>query len=51
MPRLRITIVNEPDQTQQIRLATRVRDDLIEQAPAWLDPERPLQGVHWNPEG
>ena len=51
MPRLRITIVNEPDQTRQLRLGTRVRDDLIAQAPVWLDPERPLQGVHWNPEG
>jgi hypothetical protein len=51
MPRFRITMINEDDRTQQLRLATRVRGDLIARAPVWLDPDRPVQGIHRNREG
>jgi len=51
VPRYQIRIVNEPDRTEQLRRAYRVRDDLIEHAQVWVDPERPLQGVHRDGEG
>ena len=51
MPRYQIQIVNVPDRTEQLRRANRVRDDLIEHAQVWVDPEYPLQGVHRDREG
>lgn len=46
MPRFRIRIVNVADRIEQVQCAIRVREDLIRQAPVWLDPEHPLEGVH-----
>jgi hypothetical protein len=51
MSRYRIRIVNVPDRAEQLRKAMRVRGDLIEHAEVWLDPDRPLQGVHRDAEG
>ena len=50
MPRIRITVVNEKDRTQQLRLASRVRGDLLACAPVYVDPDRPLQGIHRDAE-
>jgi hypothetical protein len=51
MRRFRIKIVNVLDRREQLRLGYKVREDLIEQAQVWLDPEQPLEGVHRDTEG
>jgi hypothetical protein len=51
MPRYRIRIANVIDRTEQVRLAYRVRENLIEHAQVWVDSEHPLQGVHRDTAG
>jgi hypothetical protein len=51
MPRFHIKIVGVEDRIEQLRLANEVREDLIEHAEVWTDPEHPLQGVHRDAEG
>ena len=46
MPRIRTTIVNTNDRKEQRRRAFRVRQDLIDNLPVYLDPDSPLEGVH-----
>jgi hypothetical protein len=50
MPRFRVTIVNPAESTDQLRDATRLREDLIDRAQVWVDPKFPLQGIHRNAE-
>ena len=51
MPRYRIKIINVEDRTEQLRRANRVREDLIEHADIWADPEHTLHGVHRDAQG
>ena len=46
MTRLRITILNAPDRREQLRLASRVRSDDIENLHVHLDVEHPIRGIH-----
>src|SRR5262249_22714974 len=51
MARFRIRIVNVGDRAEQLRRAYQVREDLIEHARVWVDPEHPLEGVHRDTDG
>ena len=51
MPRIRLTIANGRDTTEQLRLAMRLRQSIIESTPVQIDPRFPLQGVHRNVDG
>ena len=51
MPRIRVTIQNTPDRAEQLRLADRARDLLIDRVPVRLDREHPLQGIHRDEQG
>ncbi len=51
MTRFRITVLDPPDRAEQIRRASRIRRDLIEQVKVRIDPIYPLQGIHRNNEG
>ena len=46
MPRFRVTVIEPPDRAEQLRRASRIRQDLIERIGVRLDPECPLPGVH-----
>ena len=50
MPRYHIRIVNVADRVEEARLAIKVREALIEQAPVWIDAEHPLEGIHRDTE-
>lgn len=51
MPRIRLTIANGRDTTEQLRVAMRLRQRVIDSAPVQVDPRFPLQGMHRNAAG
>ena len=51
MPRFRVTIQSTPDRAEQIHLANRARDLLIDRVPVWLDRVHSLQGIHRDVQG
>ena len=51
MHRYRIKIVNVSDRTEQVRLAYRLRDELISTAQVWVDADFALEGVHRDSNG
>ena len=46
MPRFRVTVNEPPDRAEQLRLASRIRQDLIDRIGVRLDTEFPLPGIH-----
>jgi len=46
VPRTRITITGVPDRHEQLRIASRLRQELIDGLDVLLDPEHPLNGIH-----
>ncbi len=51
MHRFRITITNSPDRAEQLRLASRIRQELIERTRVSLASDYPLPGVHRDEQG
>jgi hypothetical protein len=51
VPRMRITITADVDRREQLRLASRIRQRMIEDLHPRLNAEHPLNGIHRNPDG
>jgi hypothetical protein len=50
MPRVRVTVTNGEDRTEQLRIASRIRTEIINQLDVWLDDNSPLQSIHRDEE-
>jgi hypothetical protein len=51
MVRLRLTIANSGDRTEEIRYAARLRQAIWGRLPVEVDPDNPLHGTHCDESG